>query len=99
MKSGGLSGLCLDPVGDIKGLKPYTHFFERTARKPNVRLEIMAVVKPIQLNDRSDAEAMPTPTCSSIHTARVNGAESVDPEPFRSSCFRNNSLGRTIMTC
>ena len=99
MKPGGLSGLCLDPVGDIKGLEAYTHFFERTARNPNVRLEIMAVVNPIQLKDRSDAEAMPTPTCSSIHRTQIYSAESVNPKPFYSSCFGNNSHGRTILTC
>lgn len=38
-----------------------TYFLERTARNPKVRFEIMAVVKPVQLKDRSDADAIPTP--------------------------------------
>lgn len=43
--------------------KQKAYFLERTALKPNVRFEIIAVVKPSQLKDRSEAEAMPTPAC------------------------------------
>ena len=35
--------------------------FDHTARKPNVRLEAMAVRKPIQLKESSPADARPTP--------------------------------------
>ena len=40
------------------------YFLERTALKPNVKLDIIAVVKPSQLKDKSEAEAMPTPACT-----------------------------------
>ena len=38
------------------------HFLPRTARNPKVRLETMALMKPVQLKDSSAAEAMATPT-------------------------------------
>ena len=36
--------------------------FDHTARKPKVKFEIMAEMKPYQLKDSSAAEAIPTPT-------------------------------------
>jgi len=45
-------------------VKGAAYFLDRTARKPKVRLDIMAVEKPIQLNERSEADAMPTPACN-----------------------------------
>ena len=43
-----------------------THFLDHTARKPKVRLETMAEMKPVQLNVRSDADASATPACITI---------------------------------
>ena len=42
---------------------PAAHFLDQTARKPKVRLETMALMKPVQLKVRSDAEATATPVC------------------------------------
>ena len=39
------------------------HFLDQTARKPKVRLETMAEMKPVQLKVRSDADASATPVC------------------------------------
>lgn len=40
---------------------PATHILPHTARKPNVRFESMALMKPVQLKDSSPADARPTP--------------------------------------
>ena len=42
------------------------HFLDHTARKPNVRLDTMAEMKPTQLNVRSDADASATPACAAL---------------------------------
>ena len=43
------------------------HFLPSTARKLKVRLDTMALMKPVQLKDTSAAEAIATPTYSSPH--------------------------------
>ena len=50
-----------------------THFLDQTARKPKVRLETMAEMKPVQLKVRSDADASATPVCTTTqpHTSVV----------------------------
>lgn len=47
-------------VGDMTQVP---HFLLSTARKPKVRFDTMAEMKPIQLKDSSAADAMATPTC------------------------------------
>lgn len=47
----------------ISGIFHLSYFFDQTARKPKVRLDTMAEMKPVQLNVRSEAEASATPVC------------------------------------
>lgn len=46
-------------------------FLDHTARKPNVRLDIIAERKPSQLNESSAAEASDTPSCT-VTTAALH---------------------------
>ena len=39
------------------------HFLDQTARKPKVKLDTMAEMKPVQLKVRSEADASATPAC------------------------------------
>ena len=61
------------------------HFLDQTARKPKVRLETMAEMKPVQLKVRSDADASATPVCprpTQPHTVRdLHPKQERDLEP------------------
>ena len=52
------------------------HFLQSTARSPKVRLESMAVAKPVQLKDSSAAEAAATP--SMMGTRQASAGAGVD---------------------
>lgn len=47
---------------------------DHTARKPNVRLDTMAEMKPTQLKVRSDADASATPACAALRAQRSRRA-------------------------
>ncbi len=50
--------------------KVWAHFLDQTARKPKVRLETMAEMKPVQLKVRSEADASATPICAHMRTCQ-----------------------------
>lgn len=53
------------------------HFLDQTARKPKVRLDTMALMKPVQLKVRSLADATATPVCAQQQQHPAAAAQAV----------------------
>ena len=55
----------MQTLSRVRGLQQGrgAHFLDQTARKPKVRLDTMAEMKPVQLKVRSEADASATPAC------------------------------------
>jgi hypothetical protein len=72
------------------------HFLDQTARKPKVRLETMALMKPVQLKVRSLADATATPVCA-VAAAAAAQLKHMPPHavhtPSRSLCKPPQPLG------
>ena len=76
--------------GEHWALREVTHFLDHTARKPKVRLETMAEMKPVQLKVRSDADASATPACIMIAD---HGPEPDATRALRDACKCDRAAG------
>lgn len=81
---------------DPRPLMSVIAFLDQTARKPNVKLDIMADKNPNQLNDNSAADARATPTMIGTKAAATGNGVASPKMSFERTTLKAGSIVFTV---